>query len=166
MSSSRRQPSSPRATGSCRAIAGPIAPSRNRRRDFSRRDGDALAFVVGVTVSFHELTFDIFSNGASAPARSASSSAGAFLGWERDAAMAALAQRRLSGLRAVPVPGQIKNVRLSDGSPVAPECCWWTPGRHPSWSCEPLRARQHEIVMRGQGPYLRGFFRGLSSPRK
>jgi DNA modification methylase len=29
-----------------------------------------------------------------------------FLGWERDAAMAALAQRRLSGLWAVPVPGQ------------------------------------------------------------
>jgi site-specific DNA-methyltransferase (adenine-specific) len=31
-----------------------------------------------------------------------------FLGWERDAAMAALAQRRLAGLRAVPVPGQIE----------------------------------------------------------
>jgi DNA modification methylase len=31
-----------------------------------------------------------------------------FLGWERDAAVAALAQRRLSGLRAVPVPGQIE----------------------------------------------------------
>ena len=30
-----------------------------------------------------------------------------FLGWERDTAMAALAQRRLAGLRAVPVPGQI-----------------------------------------------------------
>jgi len=31
-----------------------------------------------------------------------------FLGWERDTAMAALAQRRLAGLRAVPVPGQIE----------------------------------------------------------
>jgi tRNA G10 N-methylase Trm11 len=31
-----------------------------------------------------------------------------FLGWERDAAMAVLAQRRLAGLRAVPVPGQIE----------------------------------------------------------
>jgi hypothetical protein len=31
-----------------------------------------------------------------------------FLSWERDMAMAALAQRRLSGLRAVPVPGQIE----------------------------------------------------------
>jgi DNA modification methylase len=31
-----------------------------------------------------------------------------FLGWERDAAMATLAQRRLAGLRTVPVPGQIE----------------------------------------------------------
>jgi hypothetical protein len=31
-----------------------------------------------------------------------------FLGWERDAAVAALAQRRPAGLRAVPVPGQIE----------------------------------------------------------
>jgi DNA modification methylase len=31
-----------------------------------------------------------------------------FLGWERDAAMAELAQRRLAGLRGVPVPGQIE----------------------------------------------------------
>jgi DNA modification methylase len=30
------------------------------------------------------------------------------LGWECDAAMAALAQRRLAGLRPVPVPGQIE----------------------------------------------------------
>jgi DNA modification methylase len=29
-----------------------------------------------------------------------------FRGWERDAAMAELAQRRLAGLLAVPVPGQ------------------------------------------------------------
>jgi hypothetical protein len=27
----------------------------------------------------------------------------------------------------------------------------------------PLRARQHEIVMRGDGLYLRGFFAELSS---
>jgi DNA modification methylase len=31
-----------------------------------------------------------------------------FIGWERDTAMAALAQRRLAGMRAVPVPGQIE----------------------------------------------------------
>jgi hypothetical protein len=31
-----------------------------------------------------------------------------FLGWERDAAMAEAARRRLAGLRAVPVPGQIE----------------------------------------------------------
>jgi DNA modification methylase len=31
-----------------------------------------------------------------------------FLGWKRDAAMAALAQRRLAGLRVVPAPGQIE----------------------------------------------------------
>lgn len=29
-------------------------------------------------------------------------------GWERDAAMATLAQRRIAGMRAVPVPGQIE----------------------------------------------------------